>query len=160
MKNVIETKTALIWITDILVKLRIPFQIAGGLAAIAYGSKRALHDIDIDIPEEAFKALANEVREFIDYGPSNFKDEKWDLMLMTLSYKGQLIDVSGAHDTKIFDGKSDRWQHLITDFSAAEIKDVLGLQLPVIAFDELIAYKKILARDVDLLDIAELTLES
>jgi hypothetical protein len=54
--------------------------------------------------------------------------------------------------------KSDQWHHLITDFSAAETRDALGLQLPVIALNELLAYKKILARKVDLLDIAELTL--
>lgn len=157
MKPPTDPKAALIWITDILVKLQIPFQIAGGLAANAYGSKRKLHDIDIDIPEEAFNALAKEVKEFIIYGPSHFKDEAWDLMLMTLNYQGQLIDLSGAHETKIFDKISGRWQHLDTDFSAVEIKDVFGLPLPIIAFDELLSYKKILARDVDLLDIAALS---
>lgn len=45
-------KEALAWITNILKKYSIPFQITGGLAAILYGSKRPLEDIDIDIPEE------------------------------------------------------------------------------------------------------------
>ena len=75
---------------------------------------------------------------------------------MTLKYNGQLIDLSGAYHTKIFDEKTDKWHHIISDFNM-EIKNVLGLQLPVIAFDELLAYKKILARDVDLKDIVELT---
>ena len=48
MKNI---KAALIWITNILKKHQIPFQISGGLAAIAYGASRSLADIDIDIPD-------------------------------------------------------------------------------------------------------------
>lgn len=159
MKIVPDAKAALIWITDILETLDIPFHIAGGLAAIAYGSTRALHDIDIDIPEGKFRILEKEVKEFIVYGPSHFKDAKWDLTLMTLNFNGQLIDLSGAYDAKIFDEKAGKWHHLITDFSTVEIKNVLELQLPVIAFSELLEYKKILAREVDLMDIAELTHE-
>lgn len=157
MKNVPDAKAALIWITDILNKLHIPFQIAGGLAAIAYGSTRELNDIDIEIPEDQFDAVSHAVKEFIIYGPERYKSEMWDLALMTLNYKDQLIDLSGAYDTKIRNSQTGEWLHLITDFSSVEIKNVLGLQLPVIAFDELLAYKKILAREVDLIDIFELT---
>jgi hypothetical protein len=159
MKNIHNAKAALIWITEILKNLNIPFQIAGGLAAIAYGSARALHDIDIDIPEDKFGILENEVKKFITYGPACFKDEKWNLTLMTLNYNGQLIDLSGAYQAEIFDEKAREWRSLITDFSRVEIKTVLGLQLPVIPFDVLLAYKKILAREVDLMDITELTRE-
>src|SRR5690348_12670369 len=49
-----DTKSALHWIVNILKKLNINFQIAGGLAANIYGADRPLHDIDIDIPEEYF----------------------------------------------------------------------------------------------------------
>lgn len=42
MKN---TKSALIWITDILKQHQIPFQISGGLAAIAYGATRPFSKI-------------------------------------------------------------------------------------------------------------------
>lgn len=50
-----KVKEALSWITNLLQKYNIPFQIAGGLAAQAYGSNRKLHDIDIDIPEIDFQ---------------------------------------------------------------------------------------------------------
>ena len=46
-----NAKKALIWITDIIKKHHTPFQITGGLAAIAYGANRPLLDIDIDIPD-------------------------------------------------------------------------------------------------------------
>jgi RimJ/RimL family protein N-acetyltransferase len=90
-------KDALLWIIPILRKHHIPFQIAGGLAMQAYGSKRALRDIDIDIPETDFKTIRQDVAPFITFGPDNFKDKNWDLFLMTLNYKGQEIDISGAH---------------------------------------------------------------
>jgi hypothetical protein len=33
-------------------------------------------------------------RLFITYGPDQFKSKTWDLMLMTLNYQGQVIDLS------------------------------------------------------------------
>ncbi len=150
MSNV---KEALIWITNIIKKHDIPFQIAGGLAVQAYGSVRKLIDIDIDIPEEAFEKIKNEVSSFIVFGPNQFKDQNWDLFLMTLDYQGQEIDLSGAYNTKIYDKTKQYWVKITTDFSRAQYKNIYGVSLPVIAREELIAYKKILGRPVDLLDV-------
>ena len=111
-----NTKAAFSWIIDILKKFNIPFQITGGLAAIAHGADRPLADIDIDIPEEYFPLVKSEVKDFIQYGPAQFKDETWDLMLMTLNYKGQLIDLSGTH-IKIYNKNTKEWQDFFTDFS-------------------------------------------
>src|SRR5665811_259828 len=127
-----NTKEALIWITDILKNHNIPFQITGGLAAKVYGATRTLADIDIDIPEDKFDPVKNEVLEFITYGPADFKSDKWDLLLMTLNYQGQEIDLSGAYKTKIFNQKSGTWENLFEDLSSAVIKEVYGIQLPVI----------------------------
>jgi len=147
------TKEALIWITEIITKLGIPFQIAGGLAAKAYGSTRELADIDIDIPEEDFERIKKEVKSFITFGPANDKSESWDLMLMTLNYNGQIIDLSGAYNTKIYNKKDGTWVKLNTDFSKVNYLDIYGVRIPVIGCKELIAYKKILARPVDLIDV-------
>lgn len=151
-----DTKAALIWITDILKKHQIPFQITGGLAAITYGASRPLEDIDIDIPDDKFNLLEGEVKNYIVYGPTRFKSEKWDLLLMTLNYQGQEIDLSGADQTNIFDEKTNKWIKLIEDLPNAPIKTVFELQLPVIPYDKLINYKKILSREVDLIDIQQL----
>lgn len=151
-----KSREALIWITEILKKLDVPYQIAGGLAAIVYGATRPLEDIDIDIPEDQFEIVQNEVSDFIIYGPERFKSDTWDLMLMTLDYHGQLIDLGGAYHTKIRNKATGEWQDLIANFTAVEMKNIFGLQLPVIAYDELVAYKKALAREVDLIDIAEI----
>lgn len=151
-----NAKEALIWITNIIKKHNIPYQIAGGLAVRAYGSTRELKDIDIDIPEEDIEKIKDEVRSFITFGPNQFKDESWDLLLMTLNYQGQEIDLSGAYNTKVYNKKKKVWEKIITDFSKVKYIDIYGLTLPVIGREELIAYKKILARPVDVLDLEHL----
>jgi hypothetical protein len=147
---------AFIWIINILTQLNVPFQVAGGLAAITYGSTRPLEDIDIDIAEDKFVLVKAEVNDFIIYGPTQFKDETWDLMLMTLNYHGQLIDLSGAYDTKIYDKENNKWRHLSADFTTSEIKNIFGVAVPVISKCELLYYKKIIARPVDLIDVAQI----
>lgn len=149
-------KAALIWITDILKKLNVPFQITGGLAARAYGATRPLVDIDVDIPEEAFNRVKKEVVEFIVFGPERYKDAHWDLLLITVDYKGQAIDLAGAYTAKMFNKQTGDWLSIITNFSTVQVRNVLGIEMPVIAINELLAYKKIIRRDVDLIDIQEL----
>ena len=151
-----DTKAALVWITGILQFSQVPFQISGGLAAKAYGATRELADIDIDIPDDKFDLVKDKVGEYIIFGPEHLKGEQWDLLLMTLSYKGQEIDVNGAYGTKILNKESGIWHPLTTDFSKVVIRDIMGLQVPVIPCDELLAYKKILARAVDIIDIKQI----
>ena len=121
-----NTKSSLTWITEILEDLNIPFQIAGGLAAKAYGATRDLWDIDIDIPEDKFELVRAKVSEFIIFGPSHFQDIHWDLWLMTLNHHGQKIDLSGAYQIKICDQLTGLWHKLQTDFSKAVFIEILG----------------------------------
>lgn len=153
MKN---TKAALIWITNILKKHQIPFQITGGLAAIAYGANRPLADIDIDIPDNRFDLIINDVKPYIVFGPAHLKSDKWDLMLMTLNYHGQEIDLSGADSTHIYNEKTAKWIKLNENLSEVTQQKIFDLELPVIPIKSLIYYKKILAREVDLFDIDQI----
>lgn len=152
-----EVKSALLWVTSLLKKHAIPFQISGGLAANVYGGVRPIIDIDIDIPNEAFSFLEKEVEKFIIFGPKRYKSDKWDLYLMTLHYAGLEIDLSGISDVRIFDEKINSWVVLSGSLSLAVVENVLGLRLPVIPKDQLISYKKILSRPEDLIDINEIT---
>ena len=149
-----NTREALVWISEILKRHRIPFQITGGLAVQAYGSSRPLADIDIEIAEDDFNTIMHEVAAHITFGPAIYKSELWDLYLMTLNYQGQEIDISGAHQTKIFNKVENCWVTLMVNLSKAVYVDIDGLNLPVIPRHELIAYKKILSRPVDLIDLA------
>lgn len=152
-----NTESAFKWIIEILQKHEIPFQIKGGFASRLYGVERELADIDISIPENRFDELIPEIKEFIVYGPEQYLDEEWDIKLITLTYKGQDIDIAGAYEKKNFDKINKKWVNLPTNFSTSVYMDVYGLKVPVIAKDELIAYKKLIRRDVDIFDVEALS---
>lgn len=150
-----NTEEAFQWIVKIFQKYNIFFQVTGGLAARAYGAKRELADIDFDVAEAEFVKFLPEVQEYIIFGPANYKDENWDLFLLTICYVGQEIDISGSQ-AKIFDQNQKQWTALPTNFSAAEMKEIFGIKVPVIPKIELIEYKSKLRREVDLVDLKEL----
>jgi len=150
MKN---TKNALIWITTLLNNKSIPFQISGGLAAKIYGSPRPLNDIDIDIPEENFITIYEDVKPYIIYGPNQYKDKKWDCYLMTLNYFGQEIDICGAYNTKITTKDNKAWLKLPTNLKNVNYQQYLGITLPVMPKQKLIDYKRQLDGGHQLIDI-------
>ncbi len=141
-----DTKRALEWIVGILKNHQVPFQISGGCAAKIYGSPRKLNDVDIDIPENSFEKILADVKPYIVFGPSQYKDKKWDLYLMTINYLGQEIDI-GGQNAKISTKDQGRWIDFHADFSKAVKKEFLGLEIPVIPKDDLIAYKQLLVGD-------------
>ncbi len=151
-----DTQAALLWIVDILNKHKIPFQISGGFAAKLYGVKRNLADIDIDIPEDNFTDILEDVRKYIKYGPERFRDENWDLLLFTLEYENQEIDLAGALNAKIYNSQKRKWELYKTNFENSVIKMVYGVKIPVINLNDLIEYKSKLQREVDVQDVRQL----
>jgi hypothetical protein len=151
-----DTENAFKWIINILQKHNIPFQIEGGFASQLYGVKRELADIDISIPEHRFEELITDIKEYIVYGPKQYLDNEWDIKLMTLTYKGQDIDISGAFEKKNFDKTNNSWVNTRSNFETSVYMDVYGLKVPVITKEDLIAYKKLILRDVDIIDIKAL----
>jgi hypothetical protein len=108
MKNTMrKTKEAFTWIVGLLRKHKIPFHISGGFAANIYGSNRPL--VDIEIPDKKIFEIQNDVKKFIIYGPKRYKDKEFDLLRMTLKYKGQEIDICGINSQKLFDKKANKW---------------------------------------------------
>lgn len=152
-----QAREAFLWIVDIFRKQQIPFQITGGMAAKIYGSPRKLNDIDIDIPEEKFSEIVNVVKKYITYGPKRYRDEKWDVYLMTLNYQGQEIDISGAESVRINTKNNSGWLDFPTDFSQAEMINLWGISVPVISRKELIKYKSELNGDHQQVDIAAIS---
>ncbi|MBA3733334.1 MazG-related protein [Patescibacteria group bacterium] len=152
MKN---TEKALKWIVGILESKNVIFQVSGGFAANLYGSKRELADIDIDIENNSFDKILDEVRLFIIFGPNQYIDENWNLKLLTLSYEGQEIDICG--ETKIFNKIYGCWVELKTDFSNSNYLPIYGITIPVIQKAAIVEYKNKLQREVDLEDIKALS---
>ncbi len=144
---------ALEWIAHILEEDRIPYHITGGLAAHFYGAYRPINDIDIDISEDKFDVIYDKIKKFIIFGPEHYKDECWDVKLVTLDYQGQNIDIGGAHQMYIFDCKKNKWIHIPTDFSKARIFTINEIKFPVHDPYDLMAYKKLLVGDHQIHDI-------
>jgi hypothetical protein len=139
--------SALKWIVGKLDGFRVEYQITGGLAAFWYGSKRKIYDIDLEVSDSDLYRLSKICREYIIYGPSRYVDEHFDLLLMTLDYGGQLIDVCGI------DSMSIRGE--IQEIDLGSSVEVDGYR--VVRLEDLVSYKKLLCREVDLIDIKYLS---
>lgn len=141
------------WIIGILRKHDVPFVVTGGLAANIYGSPRDLYDIDIEIPEKYFETILSDIKPYIVFGPGRLIDEYWDLELVILNHEGQMIDISGGETVKICNTKTKEWQLVPTDFKHIEEKEVFGITVPVVHPKDLLAYKLLLLRDHEMIDI-------
>lgn len=152
MKN---TEAAFYWITEILENNKIPYKISGGMAAKIYGVTRELADIDIEIENKDLNIVSELVKPYLIFGPTNYKDEYWDLTLMTLTYLGQDIDISGS-PANLYNKNTKQWEQCSPVLENVEVKEVYGKKVPVESLESLIAYKTILGREVDQEDVRQL----
>lgn len=150
-----DTEAAFHWIIDILEQAEIPYRISGGFAARMYGSVRPLADIDIEVNDSDIVRIAGLTSSYVIFGPSQYKDEQWDLPLLTLSFAGQDIDIAGL-SAKICNSSTHQWEQLGCDLGDLETHTVFGRSVPVEPLSSLLAYKKRLNREVDVSDVAEL----
>ena len=153
-----KTKEAFFWLMKILRKEKVPYQISGGFAARIYGSKRPLADIDIEIHDKDFKKIMPYIdSKYILKGPRNYKDNQFDIYGLFLKYKGQKIDVCGADTEKLFDKRKGKWHKEKVDLNKTITKKVYGMSVKIVPLKNLIGYKKILLRQVDKIDIKNLS---
>jgi hypothetical protein len=151
-----QTEEAFQWIINILNKNKIPFQIGGGFAVVIYGGAREVWDIDITLPTNKLIDLLPHVVKYITHELKEHHDENWIFTGMTVEYKGQEIDLVGAQGKKYLDNKTQTWITFENDFSTSEYREIFGLTVPVMAKERLLAYKKNLSREVDILDVQTL----
>lgn len=142
-------------VVDTLNKNSIPFQISGGLAAIAYGSKRPLYDIDIDVNKEDIPKAQRVFKEYIVQDFHRYKDESMEIWEMELDIDGVEVDISQA-DEAYFTDKQGNTKRIDTDLEKAQMTDIEGIQVPVMDKQDLIDYKKFIARDTDLDDVNQI----
>ncbi len=153
MKLDSKVTEALSWITTILEKNNISYQISGGFAGCFFGSQRKLNDIDIDISENDFDQIIDEIRPWLVFGPSRYKDDKWDLYLMTIHYHGQEIDISGIETCLISSKDRKKWIHFTTDFNKCITAKINDINIPIIDPSDFVLYKKELDGEHQLEDI-------
>jgi hypothetical protein len=151
-----DPEKAFLWITHLLEIHGVPFQITGGLAARIHGASRPLADIDIDMDYSAAETFFADVDQWIVSGPDHVEGENWNILYCTLIYKGQSIDLCDTERAFIRGGPEESWRAYIVNLDQPEWREVYGKKTPIMPKDKLIAYKKILNRDVDRADIAGL----
>ncbi|WP_438456032.1 hypothetical protein [Vreelandella venusta] len=141
------------WIVELLRERSIPFLICGGLAAKGYGSERELNDIDLFVPGEYFASVVQAGQQFVSKAAAHRQEEGWDLTYVQFKYGGIKVEVGNADGSQIFDAGQETWVPLNIDFSRYLTVHLLGLELPLMLKDDLVRYKSILARPVDIEDV-------
>ncbi|WP_087026402.1 MazG-related protein [Thaumasiovibrio subtropicus] len=155
-----KVKVALKWLKDLSEAEGVDYQIVGGLAATIHGGSREIADIDLYIRNsDANKVLAR-VSQFISKPLTHYTEYGWDLEYFQLVYQNQKIEIGLSQNTKIQSALDGSWYELEIYFSESVVKLYQGIELLVIPVHRLVEYKRILGREVDLIDIQELTLSS
>ena len=153
----VKAKAAFVWIVDILDKHGIPYQVEGGLAANCYGSNRELVDIDIFMPSFGFEKISEDVEGYVEFGPESYTGTHWKLVYQVLNYCGQQIEICDAGRAEYLDTQNDTWIKKDIDFTKAETIGIFGISTKVISKDDLLEYKGRLNREVDMIDIEQIT---
>lgn len=152
----VRIRAALEWISDVLDQLGIPFQVAGGLAAIAHGSERPLHDIDLYVPSGALEEILPRVDRHLTRGPRRVRSDLWDCLLLDLDHSGEEIELADAGSTRYRAGPDAPWFDAEVDFENPVRRRAFGVDLPVMPVEDLLRYKRRLGRTVDRKDVADL----
>jgi len=149
---------ALEWIVTLLNRHRIPYQAVGGLAAQAYGAQRPLVDIDLHIPLEQAGVALEEMQPSIVRQPAPHQSASWNLVYLALEYQGVWIEIGDSgSEPRFFNGRDQRWELQSIDYRASQIVQLYGVKVAVMPKAELLSYKRMLNREVDHLDIEEIT---
>ncbi len=141
---------------DTFRRLDIPFMVVGGLAARSYGATRPLVDIDFYIPGGRFTDLVPVVADHVVFGPKPFTGGRWDLVFLKLEIEGQVVEVGDGFDVRVRGDTDEAWVDVSVDFDRVQHREIFGLEVPVMARSDLVAYKRLLGRDVDLRDLREM----
>jgi len=152
MKN---TEKAFHWIINIIERNKIPYKISGGFAARVHGVDRELADIDIEMPEEFLKIVENETSQYIISPLQMFIDENWKIVLMTLNYEGQEIDICST-EAQIFNQKTKSWEQRNGNLENSINTEIYGKSIKIDSIQSLISYKSKLGREVDIEDVKQL----
>ena len=153
-----DVHDALAWVVATLDRHHCPYQVVGGLAALAYGGRRPLNDIDLYAPVAGFPGLVRDLRPYTVWGPAHYRDDAWDLVFMKIDFAGVRIEIGDASSpAQYFDAGRACWVDQGVDFSRSQRRTVQGVAAEVMPLAELLRYKRALARPVDLADVQELT---
>ena len=151
-----DSGAALRWIITLMEDNNIHYQVVGGLAAKTYGATRELVDIDLYVSGHDFHRACELASEFITWGPSLYKDEDWDIEFAKFCYLEQKVEIGKSEPAKRYDREIGAWVNENIDYDDFVIGEYLGVTFKTIPKNKLIAYKRKLNREVDILDIQQM----
>ncbi len=115
-------------------------------------------DIDLYIPLDRAQSALEEMRPYMVRQPLPHLSAAWDLVYLALDYRGVLIEIGDSTTNPRFYNRIDqRWERQGIDFTASQIARLYGVEVAVMPRDELLRYKAMLDREVDHLDIQQIT---
>lgn len=151
-------KKVLAYLVEKLNAVGIEFQVSGGLAAIVHGATRPLYDIDLEIHKEDVETVRALFKDYITEDWNNDlegPDDQFDIWIMKLEIDGVPIDINQVEEVYLISKTGERT--LQPSAMDTEPKEFMGLILPALRKEPLVAYKRTLGREVDLEDIKYLT---
>ena len=153
-----KIRQALSWTITLLNTYQVAYQIVGGLAAQAYGATRPLVDIDLYIALDTAQDVLEAIQPYLTRPPLPHRSNAWDLVYLALEYEGVLIEIgdSSTHP-RFFNRQDQRWEPQIIDYTTSQLISLYGIVVAVMPKAELIRYKAMLDREVDHLDIKQIT---
>ncbi len=148
---------ALSWLVNLLDRYAVPYQIVGGLAAHAYGATRPVVDVDLYMPFNQAQAILAEIQPFIVRQPLPHHSDSWDLVYLALEYADVYVEIgdSSTHP-RFYNWIGGRWEDQRLEYDASVTAKVFGVALKVMPCEELVRYKRMLDREVDHADLAEM----
>lgn len=152
----LEQKQTIRFIADILRNHNIPFQLTGGIAAIIYGADRSTPDIDIDINRKDIPTVRRLFKEHIIEDLHHLIDDGFDLWVLTMVIDGMSVDISQAEESYCIKASGAKVR-MDARIAHAKLCAIDGYRVPVQDKEELIAYKKITGRDIDLVDVEQVS---
>jgi hypothetical protein len=142
-------------IIGVFQKNQIVFQVTGGLAAIAYGSKRPLYDIDLDVYAKDIGKIKELFRPYLIKDLFHKQNEYWDIYLMTFNIEGVPVDITQLENWYYFD-KAGEKKLMAARPENATLIEIEGIKVLVVAKEVLVAYKQAVSRPTDLADLSQI----
>ncbi|RTL40603.1 MAG: hypothetical protein EKK48_15190 [Candidatus Melainabacteria bacterium] len=143
-------------IVERLESQNVPYQVTGGIAGNIHGSLWPPHDIDLEVGAADFGKVAELFADELKQPPHHLVDDEFDLWLMTLSIDGIDVDINQVEDAFAIT-KDGRRVPFLTDLNRAERRRISGIEVMVQPLEDLIAYKCLIGREADVVDLSSLS---
>jgi GNAT superfamily N-acetyltransferase len=151
-------ESALRTLIGILDEANAPYQFTGGFAGNLHGSRWPLHDLDVDVGRADLPRVAELLRPWTTVPLGLYVDEEFELQLLRGEIEGVGIEVSQVEEA--YARVNGQRVSLATTLANRRRATVLDMEVWVQPLTELIAYKGLLGRSLDLADLRRLRCSS